>query len=221
MPTIEMVAWSVASYLWGGIPTAYLIARARLGIDLRRYGTGTIGGANAGEQMGKLWTFFIGAVDFLKGAAPVALARALGADPAAAVLSGVATVAGHNWSPYLGGLGGRGLAASVGVLVVWDPRLALFLVACFYGFQAIRLRAPAPVLGFLSLPPFGSWLGLDAALVAGCGLLAALAMLKRLEANRLPLPADPGERARVLWRRFWLDRDVPLGQPWEERKRFR
>jgi glycerol-3-phosphate acyltransferase PlsY len=221
MPTIELVLWIVASYLWGGIPTAFLVARARLGIDLRRYGTGTIGGANAGEQMGKVWTFVIGGVDFVKGIAPAALARALDVDPATTVLASVATVAGHNWSPYLGGLGGRGLAASVGVLVAWDARLALFLLAFFYGFQAIRLRAPAPVLGFLSLTPFAWWLGLDIAHVAGCGLLAALAVLKRLEANRLPLPAGSRERARVLWRRFWLDRDVPLGQPWEERKRFR
>jgi len=42
--------------------------------------------------------------------------------------------------------------------------------------------------------------------------------VKRLEANRLPLPDDPAKRRRVLLRRLLLDRDVPPGEPWTTRR---
>ena len=37
-------------------------------------------------------------------------------------------------------------------------------------------------------------------------------------AVRLPLPADHSRWRDVLWRRLWMDRDVPNDQPWQERR---
>jgi hypothetical protein len=54
--------------------------------------------------------------------------------------------------------------------------------------------------------------------VAASAALALIVALKRLEGNRLPLPDGGRAKAVVYWRRLWLDRDVPLGQPWEERE---
>ncbi|MBI5879993.1 MAG: glycerol-3-phosphate acyltransferase [Chloroflexi bacterium] len=221
MQTLELLLALFASYLWGAIPTAFIVTQRRAGIDLRRYGTGTIGGANAGEQMGTVWKFIIAGLDLLKGMAPVACLRALGADPWLMVLSGAAVVAGHNWSPYIGWAGGRGLAAAIGTLFVWDARLPLFLLCFFWGGQLARHRGEGPAAGFLLLTLFAWLLDLGLPWLAGCALLALIIAAKRLEGNRLPLPTARAERLRVLWRRFWLDRDVPLGQPWEERRQFR
>jgi len=44
--------------------------------------------------------------------------------------------------------------------------------------------------------------------------MLAITLLKRLEANRLPLPSDPAERRRVLLRRLFLDRDVTPHAAW-------
>lgn len=219
--TIEILLLIAAAYLWGAIPTAFIIAWQRAGIDLRRYGTGTVSGSNAGEQMGIAWTFIVALLDLLKGAAAAIVVRALDPDPWTAVLAGAAVIAGHNWSPYIGWSGGRGLAAAMGTLMIWDARLMIFLLWFFWGGQLARHKGEGPVTGFLLLAPFAWLLALDPPWLAGCALLALVIVAKRLEGNRLPLPAAASERLRVLWRRFWFDRDVPLGVPWEERKLFR
>lgn len=37
------IGFILAAYLWGGIPTSYLVARYKLGIDIRDYGSGNVG----------------------------------------------------------------------------------------------------------------------------------------------------------------------------------
>jgi hypothetical protein len=68
------------------------------------------------------------------------------------------------------------------------------------------------------LAPIAWLLGLPAPVIVGAAVLSLLIVVKRLEANRLPLPADPRERRAVLWRRLWSDRD--RSGPWEKRGTF-
>ena len=71
------------------------------------------------------------------------------------------------------------------------------------------------------LAPLAWLLGDRPEVIAGSAALALIVVLKRLEGNRLPLPDGARAKAAVFWRRLWLDRDVPLDQPWEERDRIR
>src|SRR5262245_52804291 len=66
----------VASYLVGAIPFGWLIARAH-GIDLFHAGSGNIGATNVGRVLGRKWGLIVFALDFAKGAMPVALGRLL------------------------------------------------------------------------------------------------------------------------------------------------
>jgi len=50
----------------------------------------------------------------------------------------------------------------------------------------------------------------------GCVAAIVLTAVKRLEANRAPLPSGP-ERRQVIWRRLWLDRDIPSHEAWVAR----
>jgi len=61
------------------------------------------------------------------------------------------------------------------------------------------------------------YVGFTPSMLFGVGSLAVAGYL----AARLPLPGGRAARWRVLWRRFWLDRDVPPGRPWEGRRLFR
>jgi hypothetical protein len=74
------------------------------------------------------------------------------------------------------------------------------------------------VIVFL-LGPFAWLLGMPAPIIVGGFAITLLVVLKRLEANRLPLPADPRHRRAVLWRRLWSDRDLSA-EHWEKRGRF-
>lgn len=212
------VALVIAAYLLGSISPAYVIARLRGGIDLRHYGTGNVGSSNLGVQLGPKWAIASGMLDWGKGLLPVLLARYWGFETTVVVLAGVAAVVGHDWSLFLGLTGGRGIGTILGVLFGWDVRLAAVLLAFLaIGFLA-RQGAPASAVGLICLTPGALILGDGTAIIAGCAALALLAGVKRLEANRLPLPSDRHARMVVLLRRLWMDRDVAANQPWESRK---
>ena len=220
MALAASLAFVVSAYLLGSFSPAYWLVRVRQGIDLRQYGSGTVGSSNVGEQLGRPWMLVSGVADVLKGLVPVLLARWLGLPDGTEILAGLAVIVGHNWPLWLGFKGGRGLAPTLGVLLALDPRLCFLLLALMGLSGALKLGGPGGIVGMLVLAPAALLLQDSIGVVyAGLALLA-IVIVKRLEANRLPLPADPRARRAVLLRRVWLDRDVPLDQPWQERQRI-
>ncbi len=149
----------VLSFLVGSIPTGYLLARSR-GIDLRKVGSGNIGATNTARALGWGWGGFTLAVDIVKGALPVlllpgAVERFGGAtDPEwTAVFCAAAAVAGHNWTPFLGFRGGKGVATGGGAMFALIPLPA----ACGLGvwlvvFALGRYVSLASVAAAVSLP---------------------------------------------------------------------
>lgn len=220
MPTISAIVLIVASYLWGSIPPSYIVARFKKGIDLRRYGTGTVGSSNVGKQLGIAWMFAVGALDLLKGMLPPVLGQAWGFDLGIAVLASLGTVIGHNWSVYLGFKGGRGIGTTVGMLLAWDMWLAIVLLFALTVGLIIKQGAPSTAVGLILLAPIAAITDDAANMVWGCTFLAIIIFAKRLEANRLPLPQNAKEKRAVLWRRLWLDRDIASDQAWQERGRI-
>jgi len=132
--------WPVAFYLVGSFPTGYLIGQSR-GIDIRQHGSGNIGATNVGRVLGRNWGFFAFACDFLKGFLPLFLVRHLALPDSESwtvslllVLCGLAAILGHNYTPWLGFKGGKGIATSAGVLcamipIVFAVALSLWIIA--------------------------------------------------------------------------------------------
>lgn len=152
---IEVMGLLAGSYLLGAVPFAYLIGR-RYGVNLGLVGTGNLGAGNLSRAVGWGPGATAASLDVLKGFAPVAAAVRLGAPHAAVTLAGVAAVAGHNWSAYLGGRGGRGLATSVGVVLGLSPLLLMWTGGWAFA---------------------GWWLGGGLAGFIGWGLLPVVAMV--------------------------------------------
>ena len=103
-------------YLFGSIPTAYLIVRRRAGIDIRKNGSGNVGAFNSYDvTQSKKIGIIVGLLDGVKGFI-VALAawQLLGGsfwNQAAALCS---ALIGHNYPVWLRFRGGRGLAPAAG-----------------------------------------------------------------------------------------------------------
>src|SRR6476646_3073794 len=74
----------VIAYLVGAIPFGWLIARSR-GIDIFHAGSGNIGATNVGRVLGRKFGLLVFALDFAKGAVPVAVAGLLPAHAHAAL----------------------------------------------------------------------------------------------------------------------------------------
>lgn len=109
-----------ASYLIGSVPAAAWLARTR-GVDIRRVGSGNSGATNVLRSLGKGPALGVALFDILKGALGVGLAHLLGLGPVWGALCGVAAVLGHNFSPFLGWRGGKGVATSFGTIAAIDP----------------------------------------------------------------------------------------------------
>jgi len=125
-PTLFLISF-IAAYILGAIPTAYLFGRYLKKIDIRKYGSGNIGATNALRVLGKgpgLWVFVI---DFLKGFLPFFILKKVnlnaGGAEALVIWLGLAPILGHIFTPFLGFSGGKGVAASAGVLFAARPLL--------------------------------------------------------------------------------------------------
>lgn len=128
-----------AAFLLGSIPFGLLIGKTQ-GIDIRKEGSGNIGATNVWRSLGWLWGTVSFLLDVAKGAIAPALApfvlapTELGLASADwQVLAGVAGVAGHMFSPFVGFRGGKGIATGLGALLGTAPLVGLSGFAVFIG----------------------------------------------------------------------------------------
>jgi glycerol-3-phosphate acyltransferase PlsY len=213
----QILALCVGAYLLGSIPTAYLVGRLALGVDIREYGTGNVGGNNLWHS-GARWAFVpVGIFDIAKAALPAWLALVpLNLGYGAAVLVGLCASIGHAWSIFLDFTGGRAVSTIVGTLVVVFPAGALIQLLVMGVGLALRARF-LTTIGLLSMPFLSLAFDRPPAVTYGCVAMVALTAIKRLEANRAPLP--PGtQRWSVIWRRLWQDRDIASHEQWVARR---
>jgi glycerol-3-phosphate acyltransferase PlsY len=119
------------SYFLGSIPWGFLITLAVKGVDIRQYGSGRIGTSNVLRTTGGPFAVLALALDLSKGLMAVVLARVVVDTPSAEVAAGLAALAGHNWSVFLGFRGGRGIVTGVGGLLIMEPIAAGIAMATF------------------------------------------------------------------------------------------
>ncbi len=132
---MEMILYTIgivlASFLIGSFPTAYILVHRQHGKDLRKEGSGNIGTLNAFEvTRSRLTGIMVLVIDLCKGAIPVAMVHValwsgLPSDHAMTYAAGalLGAVAGHNYSPWIGWKGGRGLATAAGAALLVNPLL--------------------------------------------------------------------------------------------------
>ena len=219
----------IAAYLVGGVPSGYILARRLRGIDIREYGSGNIGASNVTATIGARAGVLLGAYDCLvKGTLPVLIAGMLNQPVGVQIAVGLASMAGHAWSPYILFTGGRGIGAAIG---------AMLGLAMFYELAVLGLTLG--VVGRLIYRDTGFWTFialltlLPVTLV--CNIYSPLpiehpdelvyfsigapviALAKRLTANWERLP-DGYSLVHVAFNRVLYDRDVSRRDEWTDRQ---
>ena len=167
------------AFLLGSIPFGLLIAKAK-GFDIRDHGSGNIGATNVLRVIGKKYGITCLLLDALKGFIPVMIAVNLiqitgkgnalhlaALDPLALilpateqfkgqlvhVLTALAAVLGHNYSPWVGFKGGKGIATSAGVLLALMPAgIALLAIIWLIVFAVSRFVSLASIVAAAALP---------------------------------------------------------------------
>ena len=142
----------VAAYLIGSIPFGVIVGRLR-GFDPRAVGSGNIGMTNVARAGGSSAAALTFAGDVLKGAVPVAAARALGFLPSELAWIALAAFAGSIFSIFLRFSGGKGVSAALGVWVVLAPSALLFAMAAFaIVLVSFRIISLASIVAALAIP---------------------------------------------------------------------
>ena len=128
------------SYLLGSINGSLLIGRFKK-IDIRQQGSGNAGGTNALRTQGLKFALAVVIIDVMKGVIAVSLLpliflkfHLIGDNPQhnIVLLCGAAVVLGHCYPIWHGFKGGKGAASMIGVLLVIQPILLLYILLIFF-----------------------------------------------------------------------------------------
>jgi acyl-phosphate glycerol 3-phosphate acyltransferase len=216
--TIESILLVATSYLLGSFSSAYLVARWFGGQDLHRYGSGTISGSMVYEHVGRWAVVPVAVFDVSKAILPTWLGLYLGLGMPVAAAAGLTAGIGHNWPIFLRFCGGRGMGTFAGVLLVLFPWGAIWMgVSLGIGWR-LGDSAPWLLVSLLTMPLLAHLAGGPEVVAPLSGAMILVALAKRLEANRRPLPPRGAERLRVILRRLLLDRDIASHREWIARQ---
>lgn len=145
----------VGSYVIGCLQPSYLLGKAIKHVDIRDYGSGNSGATNAIRVFGFKFGMVCLLIDALKGLVAVLLVKLflgpdmVGSEGAAILLQlccGLCVILGHNYPFYMHFRGGKGVAASIGILLMVDWRL--FLIA---GIPALLVMVLSRMMSVASL----------------------------------------------------------------------
>ena len=194
------IAVLLFAYVVGAVPFANVFARRLRGVDLRATGTGTVSGTGLYRVAGFGPLVVAGLLDVAKGVIAVLVA---GPDrPVLAALAGGAVVIGRNWSLFMRGAGGRGLAPSMGALLV-EAWLGVVLILAGLGLG--RAREQSGLGSFVALvlvvPSLAITGGRYDALAGACAVTPVL--VKRVTGN------EPASDWSVRVHRLVYDNDGP------------
>jgi len=187
MPWLEQLRtanWNLAgwlvlgAYVLGCFASGYYLVRWRTGQDLREFGSGSVGARNAGRILGVPGFLLTLIGDVAKGALAVWAAQHMTQDERLVALAMVAVVVGHIWPVQLRFRGGKGIATSLGALLVYDYHLAFAFVICFVAFFVVFRRTVLPGLfGFACIPLVSLYRDHEAAKLVCISMLAVLVFI--------------------------------------------
>lgn len=147
--TLKIILMLIIAYLLGSIPSGVWIGKLMYGKDVRNYGSGNMGTTNTFRVLGKKAGTIVLLMDMFKGTL-AALLPFLFHSTADPLLIGLAAIIGHVFPIFADFKGGKAVATSVGVLLVYNPLFfviawVIFLVT-LYIFSMVSV---ASMLGFL------------------------------------------------------------------------
>ena len=208
-------------YAIGCINPSYLIGKLR-GFDVRMRGSGNAGASNAVITMGQGTGIFCALLDMAKAFFAVVLSRVLfEAAPLTAEIIGSACILGHIFPFYMRFRGGKGLACLGGMILAFDWRVFLILLAlAIIAVLVIDYICVVPISAAILYPLiYGAmtkkWLG------AFVFCVASAAILLRHAENIRRIRAGTELRFSYLWNKDTEIKRVEANRCLNEEKKSR
>ncbi len=147
---MKIVLISIIAYLVGAIPFGLIFGKLK-GIDPRSLGSKNIGATNVLRTAGPIPAIFTLIFDVSKGGFAVLLARLLNAEPS--WIPGLFAIIGHNFPVYLGFRGGKGVATSIGTILVLYPPAGIIVTGIWITVALITRYSSLSAIISLCLSP--------------------------------------------------------------------
>ena len=128
---VECAVMAIIAYLIGSINFSVILSKKMAGFDVREKGSGNAGTTNMLRSVGKKAAAITLALDILKGVVAILIAMAIGrifenSNGALLVqVAGVAVILGHTFPIFFKFKGGKGVATSLGVLIMSNWQIGL------------------------------------------------------------------------------------------------
>ena len=129
---VAYIVMAVIAYLIGSVNFSVIISKKMAGFDVREKGSGNAGSTNVLRTVGKKAAIITLICDILKGVVSVLIALLVGwiagesANSAIVVeIAALAVVIGHTFPIFFGFRGGKGVATSLGVILIVNWKIGL------------------------------------------------------------------------------------------------
>lgn len=135
---MERIICLVMGYVFGLFQTAFFYGKAK-GIDIRQHGSGNSGTTNALRVLGTKAGLIVLLGDCLKCMIPVIITRVVFGPSHPNMLyllciyAATGAILGHNFPFYMGFKGGKGIAATAGLILSFHPYFIITGVILFFG----------------------------------------------------------------------------------------
>ena len=128
---VEVIVTAIIAYLIGSINFSVILSKKMAGFDVRKKGSGNAGTTNMLRTVGKKGAAITLICDILKGVVAILIAILIekmveGSNGALLVqVAGVAVILGHTFPIFFKFKGGKGVATSLGVLIMSNWQIGL------------------------------------------------------------------------------------------------
>lgn len=128
---VVYIIMAIIAYLIGSINFSVILSKKMAGFDVREKGSGNAGSTNMLRSVGKKAAAITLICDILKGVVSIGIAILLGNvienmnRELLLQIAGIAVVTGHTFPIFFGFKGGKGVATSLGVLLISNWQIGL------------------------------------------------------------------------------------------------
>ena len=134
---MERLVCVVIGYVFGLFQTAFFYGKLH-GIDIREHGSGNSGTTNALRVLGKKAGLIVFFGDCMKCILAVLVVRLIFGEkykeimPLLSLYAGAGAILGHNFPFYMHFKGGKGIAATAGMVIAFDPLFTIVGIIVFF-----------------------------------------------------------------------------------------
>lgn len=183
-----MLLECIFGYLFGSIPFALVVGKIFYNTDIRGFGSGNLGGTNAGRVLGGKAGVAVAILDGLKGFFVIAIVMMF--NPSAAVIAGFMAAVGHCYPIFAQFKGGKAVSTAFGYLLgvslfISHTVVSMFLIPLITFFVILKLTKFVSLSSIIavSLAAVISFFVQSNLQVSICALLIAVLVVYRHRSN--------------------------------------